>query len=62
MLGRQALLRRVELGGLPVGVLQGLERADRLVLVDVGRRVLQGLDTPVGADDTLVILPAMAGG
>jgi len=25
-------------------------------------RVLQGLDTAVGGDDTLVILPAMAGG
>jgi molybdopterin converting factor small subunit len=24
--------------------------------------VLQGLETPVGAQDTLVILPAMAGG
>ena len=25
-------------------------------------RVMQGLDTPVGPDDTVVILPAMAGG
>jgi molybdopterin converting factor small subunit len=25
-------------------------------------RVLEGLDTAVGIDDTLVILPAMAGG
>jgi molybdopterin converting factor small subunit len=25
-------------------------------------RVLDGLDTPVGESDTLVILPAMAGG
>ena len=38
VLGRQALLRFVERGGLAVGVLEGFERADRFVLVDVGGR------------------------
>jgi molybdopterin synthase sulfur carrier subunit len=31
-------------------------------LNDEDVRVLEGLDTAVGAGDTLVILPAMAGG
>ena len=39
-----------------------LNRYVNVYLNDEDVRVLQGLDTPVGADDTLVILPAMAGG
>jgi sulfur-carrier protein len=31
-------------------------------LNDEDVRVLNGLETPVGSSDTLVILPAMAGG
>jgi len=40
----------------------GLNRYVNVYLNDEDIRVLEGLDTPVGADDTLVILPAMAGG
>jgi molybdopterin synthase sulfur carrier subunit len=39
-----------------------LNRYVNVYLNDEDVRVLAGLDTPVGADDTLVILPAMAGG
>jgi sulfur-carrier protein len=39
-----------------------LNRYVNVYLNDEDVRVLQGLDTPVGAEDTLVILPAMAGG
>jgi sulfur-carrier protein len=39
-----------------------LNRYVNAYLNDEDVRVLQGLDTPVGASDTLVILPAMAGG
>jgi len=39
-----------------------LNRYVNVYLNDEDVRVLQGLDTPVGADDVLVILPAMAGG
>jgi len=39
-----------------------LNRYVNVYLNDEDVRVLQGLDTPVGASDTLVILPAMAGG
>jgi molybdopterin synthase sulfur carrier subunit len=39
-----------------------LNRYVNVYLNDEDVRVLQGLETPVGADDTLVILPAMAGG
>ena len=39
-----------------------LNRYVNVYLNDEDVRVLDGLDTPVGADDTLVILPAMAGG
>ena len=39
-----------------------LNRYVNVYLNDEDVRVLQGLDTPVGEGDTLVILPAMAGG
>ena len=39
-----------------------LNRYVNVYLNDEDVRVLQGLDTSVGPDDTLVILPAMAGG
>ena len=39
-----------------------LNRYVNVYLNDEDVRVLDGLDTPVGATDTLVILPAMAGG
>jgi molybdopterin converting factor small subunit len=39
-----------------------LNRFVNVYLNDEDVRVLQGLDTEVGATDTLVILPAMAGG
>jgi sulfur-carrier protein len=40
----------------------GLNRYVNVYLNDEDVRVLDGLETAVGADDTLVILPAMAGG
>jgi molybdopterin converting factor small subunit len=40
----------------------GLNRYVNVYLNDEDVRVLDGLKTPVGAADTLVILPAMAGG
>ena len=40
----------------------GLNRYVNVYLNDEDVRVLDGLDTPVGETDTLVILPAMAGG
>jgi sulfur-carrier protein len=39
-----------------------LNRYVNVYLNDEDVRVLDGLDTSVGPDDTLVILPAMAGG
>ena len=39
-----------------------LNRYVNVYLNDEDVRVLEGLDTPVGESDTLVILPAMAGG
>jgi molybdopterin converting factor small subunit len=39
-----------------------LNRYVNVYLNDEDVRVLQGLETSVGEDDTLVILPAMAGG
>jgi sulfur-carrier protein len=39
-----------------------LNRYVNVYLNDEDVRVLQGLETPVGGSDTLVILPAMAGG
>jgi MoaD family protein len=39
-----------------------LNRYVNVYLNDEDVRVLQGLETPVGTSDTLVILPAMAGG
>jgi molybdopterin converting factor small subunit len=39
-----------------------LNRYVNVYLNDEDVRVLDGLDTAVGNDDTLVILPAMAGG
>ncbi len=39
-----------------------LNRYVNVYLNDEDVRVLDGLDTPVGSRDTLVILPAMAGG
>ena len=39
-----------------------LNRYVNVYLNDEDVRVLNGLDTEVGANDTLVILPAMAGG
>ncbi|HEY2004800.1 MAG TPA: MoaD/ThiS family protein [Solirubrobacteraceae bacterium] len=40
----------------------GLNRYVNVYLNDEDVRVLDGLDTAVGSSDTLVILPAMAGG
>jgi molybdopterin converting factor small subunit len=40
----------------------GLNRYVNVYLNDEDVRVLDGLDTTVGSSDTLVILPAMAGG
>ena len=40
----------------------GLNRYVNVYLNDEDVRVLDGLDTAVGTEDTLVILPAMAGG
>lgn len=40
----------------------GLNRYINVYLNDEDVRVLDGLDTGVGEDDTVVILPAMAGG
>jgi molybdopterin converting factor small subunit len=40
----------------------GLNRYVNVYLNDEDVRVLEGLETAVGAGDTLVILPAMAGG
>ncbi len=40
----------------------GLNRYVNVYLNDEDVRVLEGLETEVGADDTVVILPAMAGG
>jgi molybdopterin synthase sulfur carrier subunit len=40
----------------------GLNRYVNVYLNDEDVRVLDGLQTPVGETDTLVILPAMAGG
>jgi molybdopterin converting factor small subunit len=40
----------------------GLNRYVNVYLNDEDVRVLEGLETQVGSDDTLVILPAMAGG
>jgi len=40
----------------------GLNRYVNVYLNDEDVRLLGGLDTSVGAEDTLVILPAMAGG
>jgi molybdopterin synthase sulfur carrier subunit len=39
-----------------------LNRYVNVYLNDEDVRVLDGLDTPVAASDTVVILPAMAGG
>ena len=39
-----------------------LNRYVNVYLNDEDVRVLEGLETPVSGDDTLVILPAMAGG
>jgi molybdopterin synthase sulfur carrier subunit len=39
-----------------------LNRYVNVYVNDEDVRVLEGLDTPVGEGDTLVILPAMAGG
>jgi molybdopterin converting factor small subunit len=39
-----------------------LNRYVNVYLNDEDVRVLDGLDTPVGSGDSLVILPAMAGG
>ena len=39
-----------------------LNRYVNVYLNDEDVRVLEGLDTPVGESDTIVILPAMAGG
>ena len=40
----------------------GLNRYVNVYLNDEDVRVMQGIDTPVSDSDTLVILPAMAGG
>ncbi len=39
-----------------------LNRYVNVYVNDEDVRVMQGLDTPLGPDDTVVILPAMAGG
>ncbi len=40
----------------------GLSRFINIYVNDQDVRFLKGLDTPVGANDTVVLLPAMAGG
>ncbi len=40
----------------------GLNRFINVYVADQDVRFLKGLDTPVGPDDTVVLLPAMAGG
>jgi sulfur-carrier protein len=40
----------------------GLNRYVNVYLNDEDVRVLEGLDTAVGSGDTIVVLPAMAGG
>jgi molybdopterin converting factor small subunit len=40
----------------------GLHRFVNIYLNDEDVRLLEWLETPVGPDDTLTILPAMAGG
>ena len=57
MLGRQPFLRLIEGGRLRCGVLKRFERADRIVLVDVGRRISQGLD-PIARKHRGVLLGA----
>jgi molybdopterin converting factor small subunit len=40
----------------------GLNRFINVYVADQDVRFLQGLETPVGPNDTVVLLPAMAGG
>jgi molybdopterin converting factor small subunit len=40
----------------------GLSRFINIYVNDQDVRFLKGLDTPVGSNDTVVLLPAMAGG
>jgi hypothetical protein len=61
MLGCQPLLRVVKRGGLLRGVTKGFDRADRLALIRVNRRVLQCVD-PVSNEDCRVLLRAGFGG
>ena len=57
VLGGQALLRIVERGGFAVGVFEGLERADGIVLVEVGGGIVQRFD-PVAREHGGVFLRA----
>ncbi len=58
--GGQALLGVVKRGGLAVGVAKGFERADRVVLVHVGFRIVQRLD-PVAREDGGVLFGSALG-
>ena len=54
--------KEVQADGADVGADGSLNRYVNVYLNDEDVRVLDGLDTAVGESDTLVILPAMAGG
>src|ERR1019366_3420000 len=60
MLGREALLFRVETGGLLVGVLEGFKRGDGFVLIDIGRAVAQRF-YPIAGEDGSVLFHARLG-
>ncbi len=62
MLGRQALLRIVEVGGLAVGVLESFEGADRIVLVHVSGGIAQRLDPVAREDGGVFLRAALRGG
>ena len=59
---RAVVERHPETGHQLFGDDGALNRYVNVYLNDEDVRVLDGLDTAVGEDDTLVILPAMAGG
>ena len=62
MLRGQALLRRVEVGRLALGVLKRFERAHRLVLVDVSGGILKRLDEEAREDGGVLFGAALGGG
>ena len=59
---RAVVARHPETGPQLFGDDGALNRYVNVYLNDEDVRVLQGLETPVSGDGTLVILPAMAGG